>query len=384
MHRVRLFSFMLSGAFLAFSISSTEIVRADDKLLSEVVDFSGTILFLDARVPGLVVGAVRDGETALATFGETATGSGKAPDGDTIMRIGSISKVFCGATLASLVADGTVGLTDRLQDRLGYDVTVPQKDGRPIRLIDLVTHAAGLPREVPRPDGPPDDPFNGNTRETQIASLKSDPLVFPAGTAVMYSNFAFDLLGATLANVSGKPYADLLKERILDPAGMKDTIFNLRPGDDARVMQGHNFDGSPMPAAKTPTSIECAGGIQTTPNDLLRWIKWNVDRSPGAESETRLLDHAAYLYRDGLTAVVGVDDGGPMDAMGLGWVIKLPTGNSPLILEKSGGLQGMFSYIAIAPTRGAGAFFVMNEFSTSGFAAGVEAINGLVDELAPR
>jgi D-alanyl-D-alanine-carboxypeptidase/D-alanyl-D-alanine-endopeptidase len=191
-------------------------------------------------------------------------------------------------------------------------------------------------------------------------------------------------LGATLANVSGKRYADVLKERILDPIGMKDTIFNLRPGDEARSMQGHNFDGSPMPAAKTPTRIECAGGVQTTPNDLLRWIKWNVDRAPGAASETRLLDHAAYLYRDGLTTVVGVDDGGPMDAMGLGWVIELPTGNAPLILQKSGGLQGMFSYIAIAPTRGVGAFFVMNQFSTGGFAAGVTAINGLVAELAPR
>jgi hypothetical protein len=42
---------------------------------------------------------------------------------------------------------------------------------------------------------------------------------------------------------------------------MKDTVFNLRPGDEARVMQGQNFDGSPMAAAPTPTSIECAGGL---------------------------------------------------------------------------------------------------------------------------
>lgn len=54
------------------------------------------------------------------------------PDGDTPMRIGSITKVFCGATLASIVADGKVNFTDLLHDRLGWDVKI-----KSIRLIDL-------------------------------------------------------------------------------------------------------------------------------------------------------------------------------------------------------------------------------------------------------
>src|SRR6185437_8731160 len=100
--------------------------------------------------------------------------------------------------------------------------------------------------------------------------------------------------------------------------------------------------------------------------------------------DLRLLDHAAYLYRDGLTSAVGVDDGGPMDAMGLGWVINMPAGNRPLVLQKSGGLQGSFVYLALAPTRGVGVFFVMNEFSPGGFAAAVAASNGLLAQLATR
>ena len=43
-----------------------------------------------------------------------------------------------------------------------------------------------------------------------------------------------------------------------------------------------------------------------------------------------------------------------MDAMGLGWVVMMPKGNRPLILQKAGGLQGIFSYVAFAPTRGVG------------------------------
>jgi D-alanyl-D-alanine-carboxypeptidase/D-alanyl-D-alanine-endopeptidase len=122
--------------------------RAEDKLLAEAVEFAATFIFLETKVPGLVVGVVRNGETVVRGFGEIADGSGKAPDGDTLMRIGSITKVFCGATLASMVADGKVGFTDRLQDRLGWDVTIPERDGKQIGLIDLATHASGLPREA--------------------------------------------------------------------------------------------------------------------------------------------------------------------------------------------------------------------------------------------
>jgi hypothetical protein len=148
--------------------------------------------------------------------------------------------------------------------RTASDVALPEREGRPIRLIDPVIQASGLPREVPRADGPPDDPFGTNNKAAQIADLKNDPLLFPPGTAVFYSNYGFDLLGTALANAGHKPYAELLKERVFDPLGMKDTGFNPRPSDDARFMQGHNFDSSTMVTAHTPTSIECAGGLYTS------------------------------------------------------------------------------------------------------------------------
>src|SRR5262249_53725191 len=308
---------------------------AEDRLLNEAVNFTGTLTYLGTKVPGFVMVAVRNGETAVAGFGKIADKSDKVPDADTMFRVGSVSKVFFGEVLAGLVLDGKVRFADRLQDRLGYEVKLPEKDGRSIRLIDLATQASGLPREVPRPDAPPNDPFATNTREAQIADLKKDPLLFAPGTGALYSNYGFDLLGAALANAGGKPYADLLKERVLDPAGMKDTVFNLRPGDEARTMQGHDFDGSAMPTVPTPVGIECAGGLYTTANDIARWMKWHLDRAADKDRDLRLLDHAAYLYRDGLVTVSGLDDGGTMDAMGLGWVINMPTGSHPLILQKS-------------------------------------------------
>src|SRR5262249_41639956 len=212
-------------AAVALQLVPHERAAAEDKLLTEALEFTGTLTYLATRVPGLILVAVRNGETAFAGFGRISDNGGKQPDLNTMFRIGSVSKVSCGAVLASMVLDGKLRFSDRLQDRLDYDVTLPERAGRPIRLIDLVTQSSGLPREVPRSEAPPDDPFGTNTKEAQIASLRADPLLFPPGTAALYSNFGFDLLGAALANVGGKAYADLLRERVLDPAGMKDTVF---------------------------------------------------------------------------------------------------------------------------------------------------------------
>ncbi len=63
--------------------------RAGDRLLDETVGMTGALLFLDLKVPGLVIGVVRGGGTSVAGFGEVADGSGRVPDGDTAMRIGS-------------------------------------------------------------------------------------------------------------------------------------------------------------------------------------------------------------------------------------------------------------------------------------------------------
>jgi D-alanyl-D-alanine-carboxypeptidase/D-alanyl-D-alanine-endopeptidase len=138
-----------------------------------------------------------------------------------------------------------------------------------------------------------------------------------------------------------------------------------------------------MAQAHTQTSIECAGGLHTTASDIARWMNWrHLDRFAANDRDLRLLDHAAYLYRDGLMAVPGL--GGPMDAMGLGWVINLAVGNRPLILQKSGGLQGYLCISGDSAAPGVAAFFVMNEFSTGGCTAAVAATNGLIGPTCAR
>jgi serine-type D-Ala-D-Ala carboxypeptidase/endopeptidase len=375
--------YLLASAVMAVLLFGAD-ARANDRLLEETVGFTGQILFLQTRVPALVIGVVRDGRTAVFGFGETSDGSGKPPDGRTMLRVGSLTKAFTGQVLASLVADGTLRFADRLQDRIGWDATIPTRDGRQIRLIDLATHSSGLPREVEREPGPADDPFSTLTPEVYRKGLASDLLVFAPGTGALYSNFGFDVLSAALAHAAAKPYDTLLKERILDSAGLRDTVLSLRPGDEARLLQGHDFDGKKLPDVKTPLITAGAGGLYSTPDDILRWLSWHLDRFGANDADVRLLDHVAYLQRDGLNPVSGLDESGRMDAVGLGWIVMTPHGDRPLILQKAGGLQGVFCYTAFAPTRGIGVFIAINKFDFGAAMTMAEAVNRLIAELAPR
>ncbi|MEQ1954032.1 D-alanyl-D-alanine-carboxypeptidase/endopeptidase AmpH [Mesorhizobium sp. CN2-181] len=380
-HKRFLFSCLTAACVLA----APHVASAEDRLLEEAVGFAGGIAYLGSGAPSLVIAGVRNGETAFAGFGEIRKGSGRTPDEHTLMRIASISKAFCGDLMGSMIVDGTIGVADPLAKHLGQDWTVPERGGRTLRLVDLVTQASGLPREVPnQTGGTTDDPFAGNTFELSRAELaKADPYLFPPGTGVFYSNWGYDLLGLALANAGGKPYGDLLAERVLTPLGLTDTRLKLAEGDADRTMQGHFFDGAPMPLVRSPETIGCAGGLYSSAADMMKFMAWHLGKDAAGDAQ-RTIDHAGWLWRDGLSPVSGIDDAGPMGMMTLGWVGVLPANDKPLMLNKTGGLQGQFSYVVMAPTRGVGVFVSINQFSVAGFNAMVAAANDLVAQLAPR
>ncbi len=384
--------FMAGGRFSARSLlcaflviaPAASTVRAEDRALQEATAFFGQVLHIETGVPALVVAAVRGEEVAIEGFGERADGSGQEPDGRTLMRVGSITKAFAGQVLASLVADGTVGLADPLADHLTWAKRGSDDAGGPIRLIDLVTHSAGLPREVPHEPGSEEDPFANITRAAFEQWLGSEPLLFRPGSAVLYSNFGFDLLAAALGSAAGTTYADLLRERVTGPIGMNDTTFVPNENQSGRIMQGHGFEGEALPAVPTGDAIVGSGGLYSTAEDMALWLKWHLGRFADDGADVRLIDHASYLYRDGLKMVFGMDESGRMDAIGLGWVVMMPREDRPLILQKAGGLQGIFSYVAFAPTRNVGVFVAINAFDFGAAMAMTEAANDFIASLSPR
>ena len=359
--------------------------QANDKLLEETVEFTGTVLFLQSHVPALVIGVVRDGKTAVFGFGETSDGSSKPPDRHTMLRVGSLTKAFTGQVLASLVADGTVKFTDRLQDRIGWNVTILSRDGHQITLIDLVTHSSGLPREVERRPGPPDDPFSTLTPEAYRKALASDPLVFAPGTGAIYSNFGFDVLSAALSHAAGKPY---------DAAAQ-----GARPRPDrperhgARAASGRSRSSPPGSQFRWQAAArrEDAADRWRAPAEFIRLLKTSY---AGCLGTSIVLRRKRRRFGSSITQRIfsamasirlyGFDESGHMDALGPGWVIMEPHGDLPLILQKAGGLQGIFCYTAFAPTRRIGAFVAINKFDFGAAMAMAGVVNHLIGELAPR
>jgi D-alanyl-D-alanine-carboxypeptidase/D-alanyl-D-alanine-endopeptidase len=194
----------------------------------------------------------------------------------------------------------------------------------------------------------------------------------------------FDLLAAALANAAGKPYPELLAERITRPLGMTDTVFSPNAEQRTRLMQGHDFGGEPLPDVPTGAIIVGSGGLYSSTNDILTWLQWHLDRFSARDAEVRLVDHGVWLQRDGLSPVYGFDESGHMDALGLAWIVMMPQGNRPLILQKAGGLQGIFCYAAFAPSRGVGVFIAINQFDFGAGIAMAAAVNDLIATLAPR
>ena len=79
-----------------------------------------------------------------------------------------------------------------------------------------------------------------------------------------------------------------------------------------------------------------------------------------------------------------MDKSGRMDAMGLGWVIMAAGGDRPLILQRAGGLQGIFSYVAFSPARNVAVMVATNAFDFNAALAMGNAANELLAELRPR
>lgn len=347
-----------------------------DPVLAEVGELAGYVMFVNSGAPGMVLAMVRDGHSVVVGYGETELGNHREPDGKSLVRLNSITKVFATEVLVSLVADGKIQLTDPLQKFAG-EAKVPAFEGRQITLLDLATHSAGMPREMGAlPPGA--GARNWPTRADRWSWLPSYTLPWAPGAITSYSNVGFDLLADAVETAGGKPYPELLRTRVTAPLEMGDTSFAPTAEQCSRLMIGSGFGGI-EPCGDTHATGG-SGGLYSTANDMAIWLRHNLDDP----TEVLALSHAAYRPRQTMPAALGFDEAGPMAELGLGWVITASDGIKPALLGKSGGGVGFMSYTALAPGRGVGLFVAMNRVDFSTFSGMTAAANAMIDELATR
>jgi serine-type D-Ala-D-Ala carboxypeptidase/endopeptidase len=373
----------IGGLLLAAMLTAPAAARAESPLLEEAVGLPGLAMFMQSGATGMVLAVVQGDDDVVVGFGETAKGSARQPDGKTLVRLGSISKALAGELLGGLAAERQLSLTDPLHDHAPAGTRLPDVDGRPITLLDLATHTGALPRELPVE--PPTDaaPFAWPTAADRYDWLAGYKLPWTPGSSGAYSNVGFDLLGAALAEATGKSYGDLLRERITGPLGMVDTGVAPSAEQCARMMTGYGIPGAEAAPCVSTANIAASGGAYSTADDMVRWLRHNLARSDGAAWPTLALTHAAYVQPQDLSAAIGFDEADPMDAIALAWLIETADGHRPTILQKSGGLAGFMSYIAFAPGRDVGAFVSVNRIDFGMFSGLTEGVNELIASLAP-
>jgi CubicO group peptidase (beta-lactamase class C family) len=209
--------------------------------------------YVDAgRFPGTQLLVYRRGKVVHSTVQGFADVERKvAVKDDTIFRIYSMTKPLTSVAFMMLVEEGRVALDEPVHKyipewkNLGVFVAgtnpafLTRPPARPMLIVDLLRHTSGLTYGFQQ-RGNVDAAYRENkigevvkagTLQTMIDDLAKIPLEFSPGEAWNYS-VATDVIGYLIGLISGKPFEQFLKERILDPLGMKDTDFFV-PKDKA-------------------------------------------------------------------------------------------------------------------------------------------------------
>lgn len=254
---------------------------------------------------------------------------------DTKHRLASITKQFTAMMVMQLVAEGKLELDVPVST---YLPDYPVQNGDQITIHQLLTHSSGTP------DIPQDDQKRYRTRES-VALFADAPLRFTPGDHFEYSNAGYTLLGYIVETVTEKPYNVVLREKILDPLGMKNTGCDSHHKLIPNRAVGYEYDkvfGEYYNAKYIDMTVPSgAGCMYSTVEDMFLWDQ--------ALYTTKLLPQK---YLDLMIEKHIIDGNGHY---GYGWMIQqVAIGNTGETVETvghGGRIDGFRSRITRIPSQ---------------------------------
>ena len=226
----------------------------------------------DGKVAGSVTLVARRGRIAyFEAFGSRDAEANAPMQTDAIFRIASQSKAIVSVAAMTLVEEGKLLLTDPVgkylpefletkvavaRDGGGYDVV---KAARPIAIRDLLTHTSGfgygmgVGGELWTAAGQTGYYFadKNETIRDSVRRIASLPGHAQPGTQWIYG-YSTDILGAVVEVAAGKPLDQALRERVLEPLGMRDTEFYLSAGKANRLTAVYSQNSGKLERAPAP------------------------------------------------------------------------------------------------------------------------------------
>jgi len=222
------------------------------------------------RIPGATVAVVRDGQVVLARGHGFADAGRRLPvvADRTLFRVASVGKLFVWTAVMQLVERGRLELDADIHTYL-EDVHLPATHPQPITLAHLMAHAGGFEvRERLWQERPPPDSLGEYLRHMPAR-------VRPPGELSAYSDYGTALAEHIVERVSGKPFEQYLRENVLEPLGMKRSLFRrtVPPELAADMALGHTVeDGSPHAQPLEQVVVASGGSLSTTATDLARFM----------------------------------------------------------------------------------------------------------------
>ncbi len=341
----------------------------DRAALVAALDSAARAHVADPMVAGVSVAVVRGVDTLLMRGYGSVDLEWNVPtpaDGRASYEIGSMTKQFTATAVLQLVKAGKLDLDADFTEYLpGFD-----EQGHHVPLRRLLDHTSGIKGYTEMPVFA-DIAVKKLPRDSLVTLVEHEPFDFEPGTALIYNNSAYFLLGLIIEKVSGEPYADYIDEHVFGPLGLDHSYYCSESA--IRPDRAHGYDAGPGGLQRKGyldhTWPFAAGSLCSTVGDLVHW--------------NQALHHGRVLapeYYRLLTTPQPLVDGTPIRyAMGL---VVDDTGGRRVITH-GGGINGFLSDGRYYPDDDLIVIVLQNTAGPKGPGALGEALTNLVLGPAP-
>lgn len=333
------------------------------------------------RVPGASVAVLADGAVHEAAVGVLSKATGVEATPDSVFQIGSITKAYTATLVMQLVDDGKVALDDPVQAILPEFRVADPVVSRDVTIRHLLSHTSGIDGDFFEDTGRGDDCL-----EKFIAACAGLGQTHALGATMSYCNTGYKILGRIVEVVTGLVWDQALRERLVQPLGLPDTVTLPEEAILRRAAVGHiaapdGGESTPSPQWMLWRTSGPAGLICATARDVIAFLQCHLAGGVTPDG-TRVLSAASVAAMQ--ERQVTVPDRWTLgDAWGLGWILLGWDGRR--LFGHDGNTLGQAAFSRVLPDAGRAVAVLTNGGDASALSRDVAtAVFGAAGVTVPR
>jgi CubicO group peptidase (beta-lactamase class C family) len=308
------------------------------------------------EVPGMAVAIVKEGKVVVAKgYGVRRLDDPTPVDEFTLFGIGSNTKAFTTAALATLVDQGKLSWDDPVYQRLPGFVMYDPYVSHEMTIRDLLTHRSGMGLgEGDLLFWPP----TTYTRDEIIYKLRFMKPQSSFRSHYAYDNLLYMTAGQIIPAVTGTSWDDYIRQRIFTPLGMSHsrvTNANFQSGDDYAYPHSRVEAKLQVIPFEVLDNAGPAGSIQSCAADMAKWVLLQLNRGKFVDHDGRLFTEPRSQEMWSPQTILPIGDFPPQLAglkpqfadYALGWALRDYHGRR--LVGHTGGVAGFVSRVMLVP-----------------------------------